>query len=125
MAIPVLAGLDDVMGRAANTLPSQFRHVRTPAATLPEFLRPHADWAGHVALANRYRRVRVNAEFRIALNPWLARLIDRHRCSDAGNERITCAALLYRLAYHDSHCRLLATLRPAFLPPYTRCHLDG
>ena len=37
VAIPVLAGLEYVLGRAANTLPPQFRYVHTPAAPFSRF----------------------------------------------------------------------------------------
>ena len=38
VASTILAGMDDVLGRAANTLQSQFGHVYTPATTFAQFL---------------------------------------------------------------------------------------
>src|SRR5437773_5374674 len=117
--------MDDVMGRAANTLQPQFRHVHTSAATFTQFLRPHTNRTCHVTFAERYRCARVDAEFRIALDAWFTRIPHRNHSSDAPDECNTGLALIYGLANHVPDRRFLAALRSAFLQANTRRYLGG
>src|SRR5450759_1412664 len=117
--------MDDVMGRTTNTLPSQFRHVLLPATTVAQFLRSDTDWTSDVTPAERYRRARVDAEFRTTLDARLTSIAGRHRSCNARSECTAGLALLYGLTHHVRPRRLLAALRAAFLPAHARRHLNG
>src|SRR5436305_4344738 len=121
----VLAGLDNVMGRTANTLQPQFGHVHTLAATFTQFLRSDTDWSCDVTFAERYRCARVYAEFRTALDAWFTRITCGNHHSDADDERNIGLAFIHSLANHVRDRRLLATLRATFFQAYTCRHLSG
>src|SRR3989440_12556170 len=98
------------MGRATNTLQTQFRHVHTPAVTFTQFLRSDTDRSSDVALAERYRCARIHAEFGVALNAWFTRIPGGNHHSDAGDECNAGLAFIDGFANHVRDLFLLAAL---------------